>query len=87
MLLCQVDGTAAPTAAHPSLKGWKLLLCQPLDATGVRDGGLIVAIDALGAARGQRVIVSSDGAGVRRLIGHRLSPLRYMTIGVLDEAN
>jgi microcompartment protein CcmK/EutM len=32
-----------------------------------------------------RVLISSDGKGARELVGAKNSPVRWLTIGVLDE--
>ena len=84
MQLAQVIGQAISTVKHPSLHGWRLLVVQPLTDTGKNDGDPIVAIDSLGAGRSDRVIVSSDGAGTRKLLGHKDSPVRWMVMGICD---
>ncbi len=85
MLLCRVVGSATSTIRHPSLKGWRLLLCQPLGAGGRADGPPILCLDNLGAAPSQAVVVSSDGRSVREKVGDPYSPARYMTIALVDE--
>lgn len=84
MQLAQVIGQAVSTVKHPSLHGWRLLVVQPLTAQGKEDGDPIVAVDSLGAGSDVRVIVSSDGAGARQLIGHKTSPVRWMVMGICD---
>jgi microcompartment protein CcmK/EutM len=42
-------------------------------------------VDNLGAGPGMRVLISSDGKGARELVGSKDSPVRWLTIGVLDE--
>ena len=69
---------------HPSLQGWRLVVLQPLTAQGKEDGAPFVAVDSLGAGTDDRVIVSSDGAGARQLIGHKTSPVRWMVMGICD---
>jgi len=85
MLLCRVEGSATSTIRHPSLKGWRLLVCQPLGADGRGDGLPILCLDSLGAGRHQTVVASSDGKSVREKVGDPYSPARYMTIAILDE--
>ena len=72
------------TVKHPSLQGWRLLVVQPLTKDGTEDGDPMVVIDSLGAGIDDRVIVSSDGAGTRQLIGHKDSPARWMVMGICD---
>ena len=63
MQLGQVVGQAVSTVKHPSMHGWKLLVIQPMTREGKEDGDPYVAIDSMGAGPGDKVIVSSDGAG------------------------
>ena len=31
MLLCRVEGNVVATRKHPSLEGWRLVICQPIN--------------------------------------------------------
>jgi ethanolamine utilization protein EutN len=84
MQLGRVVGQGVATIKHPSLKGWKLLLVQPLAADGTDDGEPLLAIDTLGAGTSHRVILSNDGAGARELVGAKDSPARWTVLGVCD---
>jgi ethanolamine utilization protein EutN len=84
MQLARVVGQAVSTVKHPSLKGWKLMLVQPLGPNGKEDGEPLLAIDNLGSGSAHLVIVSNDGAGARELVGVRNSPVRWMVLGVVD---
>lgn len=83
--MCRVEGSAVSTIRHPSLKGWRLLVCQPVGDTGRPEGLPIICLDNLGAGIGQRVVATSDGKSVREKLGHASSPARYMLIAILDE--
>jgi len=85
MLLARVEGNLVATRKHPSLEGWRLIICQPINQTGVAEGLPQVAIDGQGAGLHQRVIISSDGAAARVAVGDPKSPVRWMVIGVVDE--
>ena len=85
MLLARVEGNVVATRKHPSLTGWRLMICQPINRTGEPEGVPQVAIDGHGAAMHQRVILSSDGAAARKLVGNDKSPVRWMIIGIVDE--
>ena len=87
MLLARVEGNVVATRKHPSLGGWRLLICQPVDASGQATGAPIVAIDPHGAGMHQRVIVTSDGQGARELVGDPYSPARMVIVGIVDEEN
>jgi len=80
-----VEGHVVAVRKHPSLEGWRLVVCQPIDAQGRPEGTPQVAIDALGAGLHQQVVISSDGAAARRAVGDEKSPVRWLIIGVVDE--
>ncbi|MEZ5275432.1 MAG: EutN/CcmL family microcompartment protein [Opitutaceae bacterium] len=84
MLYARVDGSVVATIAHPSMRGRRTVICQPLDADGNDDGAPVLAVDPLGAGLHQRVIVSSDGSSTRELVGDPHSPLRNFVVGLAD---
>jgi ethanolamine utilization protein EutN len=84
MLLARVEGHVVATRKHPSLVGWRLLLCQPITAEGRPEGSPFAALDAWGAGLHERVIVSTDGASARRAVGDPKSPARLMIVGIVD---
>ena len=84
MLDARVDGTVVSTIAHPSLRGRRTVICQPLDAEGNDDGTPVLAVDPHGAGLHQRVILSTDGLSTRALVGDPKSPLRNLIIGIAD---
>ena len=84
MLLGLVEGNAISHVKHKSMKGWKMLLVQPLDIAGRPDGEPLLVVDPLGAGHGCQVVISNDGAGARELIGDKTSPVRWTVIGIVD---
>jgi microcompartment protein CcmK/EutM len=85
MVLARIEGNVVATKKHPSLDGWRLLICQPINLAGEPEGAPQVAIDAQGAGLHERVIISSDGAAARSAVGDPKSPARWMVIGIVDE--
>ena len=85
MCLARVEGNVVATRKHPSLDGWRLIICQPINLEGECDGTPIIAIDPHGAGMHQRVIVSSDGLAARRAVGDNRSPVRMMITGIIDK--
>lgn len=85
MNLARVIGQATSTVRHPSLKGWRMVVVQPLKADGSGDGDPLIAIDRLGCSVGGRVIITSDGAAVREMVGTKNSPVRWAVIALPDE--
>jgi ethanolamine utilization protein EutN len=84
MQIGRVVGHGVATLKHPSLDGWRLLVVQLKTSNGEPDGEPLLAVDKLGAAKGQDVILSNDGAGARALVGDKNSPVRWMVLGVCD---
>ena len=84
MLLGMVEGSAVTTVKHRSMRGWKVLIVQPLNIAGAPDGDPLLAIDMLGAGRGTRVVISNDGKGTREMVGDDNSPVRWAVIGLVD---
>lgn len=85
MLLARVEGNVVATRKHPSLHGWRLVICQPIGVSGELEGAPQLAIDSHGAGMHQQVIISSDGLAARRAVGDDRSPVRWLVIGIVDE--
>ena len=85
MQLARVIGRATSTVKHPALNGWRMLLVQPLDIEYKADGEPLLAIDNLGAGRGDIVMMTSDGAAVREMMGADNTPVRWAILGLADE--
>lgn len=84
MLKCRVLGNATSTVKHPSMRGWKLLVVQPLMADGSPDGDPLVAVDSLGAGTEEIVMITSDGKSTSELMGADNTPVRWAVIGLAD---
>jgi microcompartment protein CcmK/EutM len=85
MQIGSVVGIATSTVKHPSMEGWKLLVVQLLGADGKSpDGEPVLAVDRLGAGRGERVILTSDGRGTRELLKSDATPVRWSVMGIPD---
>ena len=79
-----VVGHAVSTVKHPTLAGWRLLVVQPLGFDDKPDGEPVLAIDHLGAAANDRVIVCNDGAEARAMVKAKNSPARWFVMGIQD---
>lgn len=85
MVLGRVVGTATSTVKHDSMRGWKLLVVQPLLADAKSpDGFPVLAVDAFGAGVNDDVIISSDGKATRELLAVDATPVRWSVIGIVD---
>lgn len=85
MQLALVVGTATSTVKHATLSGQKLLLVQPLMADGkTADGDPQIAVDAVGAGKGEVVMITSDGKYIREVLRAEATPVRWSVIGTRD---
>ena len=85
MIIAVVRGRATSTVKHPSLTGCKLLVVEMLGNEMQPTGDPVLVLDHHGAGLGQRVIISSDGLGLRNLLGNNQSPARWWTLGIVDD--
>jgi ethanolamine utilization protein EutN len=80
-----VLGSTHGTVKHESLVGQKLVVLQPIGVDDKADGPPLIALDALGARRGDQVMITSDGSYAREACGHSNTPARWTVIGLIDE--
>jgi len=80
MRIATIRGYATSTIKHCSLEGWRLLIAEP-DSSDLAPQ---LVLDNLGAAIGQRVMISSDGSEARKMVGSELSPARWSVLGIID---
>lgn len=81
MLLARACGHATSTVKHRSLAGAKLILVQPLRSLTIEP---LLALDRLGAAPGDLVVISSDGQAAREFLQDPASPARWSVVGIID---
>ena len=85
MRQCRVVGPLWAAVKHPAFAGKTLLVVQPLDAEGKDVGASFVAIDRAQAGVGDRVIVLTEGTGVRQILKEGdLVPIRSAIVGIVD---
>jgi ethanolamine utilization protein EutN len=86
MILARIDGHATASIAHRSLKGQKIVLCSPVDESGMVCGAPVAAIDPIGAGLHARVFISTDGSWTQQCLGDPKSPVRNQIIGIIDSS-
>ena len=70
---------------HPAFAGRPLFVVQPLDERGKDTGSSFVAIDHVQAGIGDKVIVLTEGNGVRQILNMGdVVPIRSMIVGIVD---
>jgi len=81
MLLAEVLGHATATLKHRSLRGLKTILAQPVRSLTVEP---LLVVDRLGAAPGDLVLITGDGAQGREIAGDKTSPIRWTVLGIVE---
>ena len=85
MRYCRVVGPVWAAAKHPAFAGRTLLVVQPLDERGGDAGASFVAVDHAQAGAGDRVLVLTEGNGVRQILKQGdVVPIRSIIVGVVD---
>jgi len=84
MLIARVVGEIVSTYKHPSHGGRSVLLVQPLNLDGSNRGDAVVALDAVGAGIGDRVLLATDGYSAMTSVGKPQSPIDMAVIGFID---
>ena len=80
MRIATIHGYVTSTVKHRSMNGWRLLIAVPESP----DLAPQIVLDPLGAAIGQRVMISSDGIEARKIVKDERSPARWTVMGIID---
>ncbi len=83
MLIAKVVGDVVASQKVGALVGHKLLLVQPVDATGAAKGNPFVASDSVGAGSQEWVIVC-QGSSARMTPVSEGKPVDAVVIGIVD---
>jgi ethanolamine utilization protein EutN len=84
MLIARVIGNVVATQKAPSHEGQKLLVVQPLQLDGSDRGEPVLAVDAVDAGTGDRVLLCMDGFSAMTAVNRPHSPIDMAVIGVID---
>lgn len=88
MLIARVVGEVVSTRKHPAHEARKALLVQPLALDGSNYGPVLVALDAVEAGLGDRVLVTTEGFSAMTSVGRGTqSPIDAAVIGVVDRVD
>jgi ethanolamine utilization protein EutN len=85
MLIARVIGELVATQKHASHEGRKLLLVQPLNLDGTDRGDAVVALDAVDAGVGDKVLLTTEGFSAMTSVGRPNSPIDMAVIGFIDD--
>ena len=84
MLIGRVIGDVVATQKVPSHEGRKILVVQPLELDGSDRGVHMLALDAVDAGVGERVLLVTEGFSAMTAVGRPNSPIDAAVIGVID---
>jgi ethanolamine utilization protein EutN len=84
MIIGRVIGEVVATEKHASHAGRKALLVQPLTLEGEDRGNAVIALDAVDAGVGDRVLLILEGFSAMTAVGRPDSPIDMAVIGVID---
>ncbi len=84
MILGRITGSVVSTIHHPIVDGRKLLLADRLDLNGKPTGGYVIALDAIGAGKGETVLILDEGNGARQVLDDSNAPVRSVVVGIVD---
>ena len=84
MIIGRVVGNVVASQKQASHEGKKILLVQPLDLHDQPAGDIFVALDAVDAGVGDRVLAVQEGFSAMTSVGHVESPIDAAVIGVID---
>jgi microcompartment protein CcmK/EutM len=84
MVLGKVIGTVVASRKEPTLEGLKLLVVRACDVDGHPNGGIAVAIDAVGAGIGE-VVLYCSGSSARQTQATQNRPVDATIMAIVDE--
>jgi len=84
VIIARVIGSVVASQKQASHEGKKILLLQPLDLDDQPLGDVVVALDAVDAGVGDRVLAVQEGFSAMTSVGHTDSPIDAAVIGVVD---
>ncbi len=87
MLIGRVIGNVVATQKSPSHEGRKILVVQPLNLDGSDRGEAILALDAVDAGIGERVLVVTEGFSAMTAVERPNSPIDMAVIGIIDSVD
>lgn len=85
MKIARVVGNMVSTIKHPSHKGLKLMIIEPVGHNGKVCGKQLIAVDCACAGEGDYVLITDDGGASRMILGDDKAVIDWSIIGVLDK--
>jgi ethanolamine utilization protein EutN len=85
VIIARVVGNVVATQKNADLAGTKILIVQPLTLEGDPQGDELLALDAVDAGPGDRVLVVQEGWSASYVLGKTQASIDMAVIGVIDE--
>jgi len=86
VLLGKVIGSVWATRKYESIKGYKILLVQPLNSDNKKLGDPIMALDTVGAGPGETIFYITASEAVIPL-DVDMAPVDASIVGIVDSIN
>jgi microcompartment protein CcmK/EutM len=87
MFVGQIAGEIVSTINHADYQNRRLLVVDRLDPSGKPAGGYLIAVAAIDAGVGDRVLVLDEGNGARQILGDSKAPIRSVVVGIVDSVD
>src|SRR4029453_82775 len=87
MLIAKGVGTVVSTQKNAKLEGTKLLLGEALALAGAGRGGAVLAIDAVDAGVGDRVLLVQDGKAAQTALDRGVAAVDAAVVGVVGSVS
>ena len=85
MFLARIVGSVVSTIKHHCYDSKKILLAKPISPDGVEKSATMVAVDTVGAGKGDIVLVAAEGRSASEILKfEQRMPLRSVIIGIVD---
>lgn len=85
MLFGRVRGVAISTLKYPDIKGYRLLVVEPLNKKLERTGPLQVAVDVVEANQGDLCVMVRSREAALALPANKFVPVDLALVGLVDE--
>jgi microcompartment protein CcmK/EutM len=87
VILARVVGEVVSSHKRLQFEGSKLLILQPETPDGGKVGASLLAIDSVGAGRGELVIAVLEGRAAGEALGKKLAPVDAAIVGIVDQVD
>jgi len=87
LIIGRIVGDVVATQKSASHEGRKILVVQPLNLDGTDRGDVVLALDAVDAGVGDKVLVVQEGFSAMTAVGRPNSPIDMAVIGVVDSVD